>query len=135
VDLAGIWSTECRNAQYAPGVTEVIVVRSSWRRTLLFACLGTTLGFAAALVRGPQLVSFFFKPLQDSLSCAPTVNTALNQFVGLELASAALGAIFLASLHAPPRRSTAEPNRWLTSRRRRYSPELEKKRLRHARQR
>jgi len=74
-------------------VTEVIVVRSSWRRTLLFACLGTTLGFAAALIRGPQLVSFFFKPLQDSLSCAPTVNTALDQFVWLELASAGLGAV------------------------------------------
>jgi hypothetical protein len=74
-------------------VTEVIIVRASWRRTLLFACVGTTLGFAAALIRGPRLVSFFFKPLQDSLSCAPTVDTALNQFVGLELASAALGAI------------------------------------------
>lgn len=74
-------------------MAEVIIVRSSWRRTLLFACLGTTLGFAAALVRGPQLVSFFFKPLQASLSCAPTVDTALNQFVGLELGSAALGAV------------------------------------------
>jgi hypothetical protein len=74
-------------------VTEVIIVKSSWRRTVLFACVGTTLGFAAALVRGPQLVSFFFKPLQASLSCSPTVDTALNQFVSLELASAALGAV------------------------------------------
>jgi hypothetical protein len=92
-DFAGIFSTESRECTYPPGVAEVIIVKSSWRRTLLFACVGTTLGFAAALVRGPQLVSFFFKPLQASLSCAPTVDTALNQFVGLELVCAALGAV------------------------------------------
>jgi hypothetical protein len=69
------------------------IAKSSLRRTLLAACLGTIVGFGGAIARGPELVSFLFKPLQDSLSCAPTVNTALTQFVRLELTCAALGAV------------------------------------------
>jgi len=75
-------------------VTEVLVVaKPVWRNYLLFACAGAVLGFSGSLLRGPELVSFFFKPLQDSLSCAPTVNTALDQFVHLQLACAAIGIV------------------------------------------
>jgi len=74
-------------------VTEVIVVKPVWRNYLLFACAGAVLGFTGSLLRGPELVSFFFKPLQDSLSCAPTVNTALDQFVHLQLACAVIGIV------------------------------------------
>ncbi len=74
-------------------MTEVIVVRPLWRNYLLFACAGAVLGFTGSLLRGPELVSFFFKPLQDSLSCAPTVNTALDQFVHLQLACAVIGIV------------------------------------------
>jgi hypothetical protein len=73
-------------------VTEEIA-KNHRRRTLLFACAGTTLGFAGASARGPELVSFFFKPLEDSFSCSGSVNTALTQFVRLQLTCAVLGGI------------------------------------------
>lgn len=51
------------------------------------------LGFAGASLRGPELVSLLFKPLQDSFSCSSSVNEALNQFVKLQLTCAVLGGI------------------------------------------
>jgi hypothetical protein len=74
-------------------VTEVIVVKSTWRRVLLIACAGAVLGFVVSVVFGPRMVSWFFKPLQASLSCAPTVDTALNQFVDLQLGLAVFGTV------------------------------------------
>ena len=70
------------------------VAKTNRRRTLLAACVGTILGFAGASARGPELVSLLFKPLQDSFSCAGSVNQALNQFVKLQLTCAVLGAAF-----------------------------------------
>ncbi|HEX3851605.1 MAG TPA: hypothetical protein VHW01_11605 [Polyangiaceae bacterium] len=63
------------------------------RRTWLFACAGVILGFAGASAWGPQLVSFFFKPLEDSFSCSGSVNTALTQFVRLQLTLAMAGGV------------------------------------------
>ena len=63
------------------------------RRTWLFLCVGVILGFAGASLRGPELVSLLFKPLQDSFSCSSSVNEALNQFVKLQLTCAVLGGI------------------------------------------
>jgi hypothetical protein len=62
------------------------------RRVLLIASLGVIVGFAFACIEGPRLVSLLFKPLQDSFSCAPTVNQALSQFVSLQLTCAGVGA-------------------------------------------
>jgi hypothetical protein len=73
-------------------VTEELA-KSHRRRTLLFACVGTILGFAGASARGPELVSLLFKPLQDSFSCSGSVNLALTQFVRLQLTCAVVGAI------------------------------------------
>ena len=51
----------------------------------------SALGFVGASVEGPTLVSWLFKPPQDSFSCAPTVDRALTQFVELQLGSAVFG--------------------------------------------
>jgi hypothetical protein len=69
------------------------LVKNNHRRTLLVACLGTILGFAGACLKGPELVSLLFKPLQDSLSCSGSVNQALTQFVHLQLTCAVVGAV------------------------------------------
>ena len=70
------------------------VSKVNHRRTLLAACVGVILGFVGASVKGPELVSLLFKPLQDSFSCSGSVNLALTQFVRLQLTCAALGAVF-----------------------------------------
>ncbi len=54
-------------------------------------CVGVIVGFAFACFWGPELVSMLFKPLQDSFSCAGSVNLALSQFVKLQLTLAVLG--------------------------------------------
>src|SRR5450432_3037632 len=69
------------------------LAKSNWKRPLLVACVGMILGFAGASARGPELVSLLFKPLQDSFSCSGSVNTALTQFVRLQLTCAVLGAV------------------------------------------
>ncbi len=68
-------------------------LKNQRRRTWPVLCLGIIFGFAGASFRGPWLVSLLFKPLQDSLSCAPSVNQALTQFVGLQLSCAVLGGV------------------------------------------
>ena len=60
--------------------------KTNHRRTLLALCVGVILGFAGACVKGPTLVSWLFKPLQDSFSCSGSVNEALTQFVELQFA-------------------------------------------------
>lgn len=69
------------------------LAKSNWKRPLLVASVGMILGFAGASARGPELVSLLFKPLQDSFSCAGSVNEALTQFVRLQLSCAVLGAV------------------------------------------
>ena len=81
-----------RECHYAAAVAEE-VSKTNHRRTLLAACCGVILGFAGAMVKGPELVSLLFKPLQDSFSCSSSVNQALNQFVELQLGCAAGGAV------------------------------------------
>jgi len=88
-----IFSTDGQDCTYPPAVAEE-VAKTNRRRTLLAACVGTILGFAGASARGPELVSMLFKPLQDSFSCAGSVNQALTQFVKLQLTCAVLGAAF-----------------------------------------
>jgi len=63
------------------------------RRSLLVACIGVIFGFSFACVKGPTLVSWLFKPLQDSFSCSASVNQALTQFVELQLTCAVVGAV------------------------------------------
>ena len=67
--------------------------KTNHRRTLLAACVGVILGFASACIKGPTLVSWLFKPLQDSFSCSGSVNEALTQFVELQLGFAVLGGV------------------------------------------
>jgi ABC-type multidrug transport system fused ATPase/permease subunit len=81
-----------RDYNYAPRVTED-AQKNHRRRTWLFACVGVILGIAGASAWGPKLVSFFFKPLEDSFSCSSSVNQALTQFVWLQLTLAVLGGV------------------------------------------
>jgi hypothetical protein len=69
------------------------ISKTNHRRTLLALCVGVILGFVAAMLKGPTLVSWLFKPLQDSFSCSGSVNEALGQFVELQLSCAVLGGI------------------------------------------
>jgi hypothetical protein len=78
-------------------VTEVIVVKSSWRRTLLIACAGAVLGFVLSVVLGPKLVSLLYQPLEASFSCGPEVDRALSKFLYVQL-SLAVGGTVLALL-------------------------------------
>lgn len=77
---------------YAARVAEE-VSKNNRRRTLLVACLGVIVGFLGACVKGPTLVSWLFKPLQDSFSCSGSVNQALTQFVELQFGCAVMGAL------------------------------------------
>jgi len=76
-----------------PLVAEETPAKSNLRRTLLVMCVGVILGFAGACVKGPTLVSWLFKPLQDSFSCSGSVNEALTQFVELQFGMAAVGGV------------------------------------------
>lgn len=67
--------------------------KTNHRRTLLALCVGVILGFVVACVKGPTLVSWLFKPLQDSFSCSGSVNEALTQFVELQFGLALLGGV------------------------------------------
>jgi len=75
-----------------PAVAEE-VAKVNHRRTLLAACVGIILGFVGASVKGPELVSLLFKPLQDSFSCSSSVNLALTQFVQLQVTCAVVGGL------------------------------------------
>jgi hypothetical protein len=82
-----------REYHYPAAVAEEEISKVNHRRTLLAACVGVILGFVGASVKGPELVSLLFKPLQDSFSCSGSVNLALTQFVRLQLTCAVLGAL------------------------------------------
>ena len=74
-------------------MAEEEISKVNHRVTLLAACVGVILGFVGASVKGPELVSLLFKPLQDSFSCSGSVNLALTQFVRLQVTCAVLGAV------------------------------------------
>jgi hypothetical protein len=62
------------------------------KKTVLQIGLGVALGFLAASVLGPQLISWWYQPpSQDAFSCAGSVKDALAHFVWLQLICAALG--------------------------------------------
>jgi hypothetical protein len=69
------------------------VSKNNRRRVWLVACVGVILGFGGACLKGPTLVSWLFKPLQDSFSCSGSVNEALTQFVELQFGCAILGGV------------------------------------------
>lgn len=57
---------------------------------------GAALGFIASNLFGPTVISWWYKPpSQDAFSCAPTVESALGQFVTMQLVAATLGGIGL----------------------------------------
>lgn len=63
------------------------------RRTLLVACCGLILGLALFTILGPSVVSWSYRPLRESLSCSPTVDEALGNFVRLQLGSGVAGLV------------------------------------------
>jgi hypothetical protein len=81
-----------RECYYAAAVAEE-VSKTNLRVTLLAACAGVIFGFVGASLKGPELVSLLFKPLQDSFSCSSSVNLALTQFVRLQVTCAVGGAV------------------------------------------
>lgn len=63
------------------------------RRTLLVACTGLILGLGLFTFLGPAVVSWSYRPLRESLSCSPTVDEALSNFVRLQLGSGLVGVV------------------------------------------
>lgn len=88
-----IFLDELGQRHYADPVAEELSPKSNRRRTLLVACVGVILGFTAACLKGPTLVSLSFKPLQGAAICAENVNAALTQFVELQLGFALFGGL------------------------------------------
>jgi len=74
------------------GVVAEELSKTNHRITLLAGSVGLIAGFVAFTILGPEMVSWLYKPIQDSLSCAPTVDLALTKFVRLQMGSALLGA-------------------------------------------
>ncbi len=66
-------------------------------RLLIEVAVGATLGFVLSTLEGPALIKLLYEPpSKDAFSCAGTVQTALSQFVKVQLGCAALGGIGLA---------------------------------------
>ena len=95
------WSLQFRRAgysvdgpEYCPYAAAVAeeASKTNHRLTLLTGSAGLIAGFVAFTILGPEMVSWLYKPLQDSLSCAPTVDLALTKFVRLQMGSALVGA-------------------------------------------
>jgi hypothetical protein len=87
-----------RARHYAPAVPEAPIViepatKTVRRRTLLVACTGLILGLGLFTFLGPAVVSWSYRPLRESLSCSPTVDEALSNFVRLQLGSGLVGVV------------------------------------------
>lgn len=66
------------------------------RRTALEISVGMVLGFLAATLGGPHWVSLWYRPPSgDAMSCGPSVERALGQFVSLQLILALVGGVVL----------------------------------------
>lgn len=64
------------------------------KRTALELGSGVALGFIAATLLGPRFLSWWYEPPSKlAISCGPSVESALSQFVVVQLVSAALGGV------------------------------------------
>jgi len=55
---------------------------------------GSALGFALAVVVGPRFLSWWYEPpSKQAISCGPSVESALSQFVIVQFAAAVIGGI------------------------------------------
>ena len=75
----------------------------------LEGAIGAVLGFVAACLAGPALISWWYEPpSKDAFSCAGSVRTALGQFVTLQLVCAGVGAVMLGLILFLIRRALAK---------------------------
>jgi len=66
------------------------------KKTILQLGAGVALGFLVACLFGPRVISFWYQPpSKDAFSCAGSVESALTQFVWLQLGFAAVGGLGL----------------------------------------
>jgi hypothetical protein len=67
---------------------------SPGKRTLLELLVGASLGFLFWSLAGPKMISWWYEPpAQGAISCGPSVDLALSQFVRNELIITVLGAL------------------------------------------
>ncbi len=73
-----------------------VTTTSPVRRTVYELGAGLALGFVAASLIGPRMISWWYEPpSQTALSCGASVNDALAGFVRLQLVTAAVGAVLV----------------------------------------
>ena len=70
---------------------------SSFVRIAIQLGTGALLGLVGSSVGGPKLISLWYAPPSgDAFSCAGSVQSALSQFVTMQLVCAALGGVLVA---------------------------------------
>jgi hypothetical protein len=67
---------------------------SPGKRTVLELLVGAAIGFVGWSLTGPKMISWWYEPpAQGAISCGPSVDLALSQFVRNELIITVLGAL------------------------------------------